>query len=176
MQVKGRAEQWKGGAEAGRGEEKRPGEGAGAGAERGGIEAMTELTENTDPFILLWSVGLVSLACVCHSDFILTANLCRFPHVSLEGSSGQKISISRQLSSVVKIDRSIPNCSFSKQSSLIVKAQQHLTVSWPQVIFFFFNWFFNISSCVSYSYHITKCLDTVVDTECFFIILDEFVY
>lgn len=141
MQVKGRAEQWNGGAEAGRGEKRRPGEGAGAerggaGAERGGIEAMTELTENTDPFILLWSVGLVSLACVCHSDFILTANLCRFPHVSLEGSSGQKISISLQLSSVVKIDRSIPNCSFSKQSSLIVEAQLHLTVSWPQVIFF----------------------------------------
>lgn len=51
--MKGRAEQWKGGAEAGRGEKKRPGEGAGA--ERGEIEATTELTENTDPIVSLWS-------------------------------------------------------------------------------------------------------------------------
>lgn len=54
VQMKGRTEQWKGGAEAGRGEKKRPGEGAGA--ERGGIGAMTELTKNTDPFVSLWSV------------------------------------------------------------------------------------------------------------------------
>lgn len=68
VQMKGRAEQWKGGAEAQggaearRGEKKRPGEGGGAergeaGAERGGIEAMTELTESTDPLVSLWSVS-----------------------------------------------------------------------------------------------------------------------
>lgn len=44
------------GAEAGTGEKKRPGEGVGAGrgeagAERGGVEAGTELTENTDLFV-----------------------------------------------------------------------------------------------------------------------------
>lgn len=51
-QTEGRAEQQMGGAEAGRGERnERPGEGAGAGAERGGREAKTELTENTDPFV-----------------------------------------------------------------------------------------------------------------------------
>lgn len=55
-QMEGRAEQRMGGAEAGRGEKKeRPGEGAGA--ERGGMEAKTELTENTDPFVSLWSVS-----------------------------------------------------------------------------------------------------------------------
>lgn len=57
VQMKGRAEQWKGGAEAWRGEKKRPGEGGEAGAERGGIEAMTELSESTDPLVSLWSVS-----------------------------------------------------------------------------------------------------------------------
>lgn len=62
VQMKGRAEQWKGGAEAERGEKKRPWEGEGAErgeaeAERGGIEAMTELTESTDPLVSLWSVS-----------------------------------------------------------------------------------------------------------------------
>lgn len=47
------------GAAAGRGEEReRPGEGAGAG--RGGIEAQSELTGDTDPFGSLWSVSDVS--------------------------------------------------------------------------------------------------------------------
>lgn len=51
VQVNARAQQWKGGAGAGRGEERRPGEGAGAERGGAGAGAVTELTEDTDPFV-----------------------------------------------------------------------------------------------------------------------------
>lgn len=82
-QTEGRAEQQMGGAEAGRGGKKgRPGEGAGA--ERGGIEAKTELTGNTDPCV----------SRVCHRAVISSADRCSVGRLPLGGSSGQQISIS----------------------------------------------------------------------------------
>lgn len=82
-QTEGRAEQQMGGAEAGRGEKKeRPGEGAGA--ERGGIEAKTELTENTDP----------SVSRVCHRSVISSADRCSVVRLPLGGRSDQEISMS----------------------------------------------------------------------------------
>lgn len=84
-QTEGRAEQQMGGAEAGSGGKKeRPGEGAGAGAERGGTEAKTELTGDTDPFV----------SRVCHRSVISSADRCSVARLPLGGRSGQEISLS----------------------------------------------------------------------------------